>query len=203
MSGLVDGCDESRPNMLCTKLALEEVRAGVVRYTRELRAFARSLTQNPASADDLAQEAILRALACAHQYKPGTNFKAWIFTILRNSYFNEHRKRMNSHRSLDCLKLYGQPYVPANQDAYLEMCDVRRAFGRLGPLQREVLMLIGPGDLSYEEAARVCGCRVGTIKSRASRARKELLQMMKEPPHAARRDLPAMAGRYADDALRD
>jgi RNA polymerase sigma-70 factor, ECF subfamily len=173
----------------------DEVRTGVVECVPHLRAFARSLTSNRDLADDLVQDAIVRALAAARQYTPGTNFKAWIFTILRNLYYNEGRKRAGRFSSIDELGSY-EPMVPASQEANLEFCDFRRAFWRLNSDQREVLMLVGASGLSYEEAAAVCGCAVGTIKSRASRARRDLRELLTGAslPNA-RGDLAPVAGR--------
>jgi RNA polymerase sigma-70 factor, ECF subfamily len=177
------------------EVVADEVRIGVVECMPHLRAFARSLTSNRDLADDLVQDAIVRALAAARQYTPGTNFKAWIFTILRNLYYNEGRKRAGRFSSIDDLAPY-EPMVPASQEANLEFCDFRRAFWRLNPDQREVLMLVGASDLSYEEAAAICGCAVGTIKSRASRARRDLRALLTGAtlPHA-RGDLAPVAGR--------
>lgn len=181
----------------------EEVRAGVVRYIRELRAYARSLTMDPVSADDLVQETVTRALAAAGQFQPGTNFKAWIFTIQRNLFFNQCRKRRLEGYTLniDSVGARREPRMAPPQDAYLEMCDVRRAFSRLRPFQREVLMLVGPGDLSYTEAAKIVGCALGTLKSRVSRARRDLLKILDEPLGKARSALPSVVGRAADDLL--
>jgi len=154
-----------------------EVRTGVVDCIPHLRAFARSLTSNRDLADDLVHDAIVRALNAASQYTPGTNFKAWIFTILRNLYFNEGRKRLSRFTSIDDLGA-NEPASLPSQEATLEFCDFRRAFWRLGPDQREVLILVGASGMNYEEAARVCGCAVGTIKSRVSRARRDLKSLL-------------------------
>ena len=196
-------CGDTQPTSIHGGSLPAEVTAGVVRYLPELRAFARSLALNAAAADDLAQGAILRALAAAHQFRPGTNFKAWIFTILRNSYFNERRKLGRERSSIDWIAPEVEPRMAPPQDTYLEVCDVRRAFGRLRPHQREVLILVGPGGLSYEEAARISGCQLGTLKSRISRARRDLIDMLEEPPCRARKDVPSVVGRFAGDLLDD
>jgi RNA polymerase sigma-70 factor (ECF subfamily) len=142
-----------------------------------LRAFARSLTRNRERADDLTHDAVVRALAAMDQFIPGTNFKAWIFTILRNLFYNEGRKRWANFSSIDDMAGF-EPSVEPSQQASLEFCDFRRAFWQLNEDQREVLILVGASGLSYEEAAAVCGCRVGTVKSRVSRARNELKQIL-------------------------
>ncbi len=152
-----------------------------------LRAFARSLTRNRERADDLTHDAVVRALAAIDQFIPGTNFKAWIFTILRNLYYNEGRKRWANFSSLDDMVGF-EPSVEASQHAHLEFSDFRRAFWQLGEDQREVLILVGASGLSYEEAAEVCGCRVGTVKSRVSRARNELRQILESGSLTLRRN---------------
>jgi RNA polymerase sigma-70 factor (ECF subfamily) len=180
----------------------EEVQTGVVTCIPHLRAFARSLTSNRDLADDLVHDAIARALAAARQYTPGTNFKAWIFTILRNLYYNEGRKRHGRFTSIDDLGV-NEPMIAASQEATLEFCDFRRAFWHLNADQREVLMLVGASGLSYEEAAEVCGCAVGTIKSRASRARQDLKELLSGTPLPVDRTaVDPVAGRNLIDLLK-
>jgi RNA polymerase sigma-70 factor, ECF subfamily len=159
--------------------ASSEVREGVVSCIPHLRAFARSLTSNRDLADDLVHDAIVRALNAASQYTPGTNFKAWIFTILRNLYFNEGRKRLGRFTSIDDLGA-NEPATLPSQESTMEFCDFRRAFWRLSDDQREVLILVGASGMNYDEAAHVCGCAVGTIKSRVSRARRDLKALLGE-----------------------
>ncbi len=153
-----------------------EFQAALVEVLPHLRAFARSLTRRREQADDLVNDAVVRALSAAAQFQPGTNFKAWMFTILRNLYYNEGRKN-RSTVSLDEAESL-MPSVPPAQQSTLEFCDFRRAFWQLGDDHREVLILVGASGLSYEEAAEVCGCAIGTIKSRVSRARAELLHVL-------------------------
>ena len=144
-----------------------------------LRAYARFLTGNRERADDLVQDALVRALTASHQFQAGTNLKAWIFTILRNLFYNEIRKNRLKVQSIDDIPGEG-PATPPTQDVNLEFADFRRAFWQLGQSQREVLIMVGASGLSYEEAAAICGCAVGTIKSRVSRARRELLKILQE-----------------------
>ncbi len=146
-----------------------------------LRAFARSLTGDRDRADDLVQDAVLRALGAAQQFTPGTNFKAWIFTILRNLYFNEFRRNPSLFRPLEAADIEMHATLPAQQ-AGLEFDDFRRAFARLPAEQREALVLVGADGFKYEEAAAICGCAIGTIKSRVSRARRDLQAMLDETP---------------------
>jgi RNA polymerase sigma-70 factor (ECF subfamily) len=142
-----------------------------------LRAFARSLTGDRDRADDLVQDAVLRALSAASQFTPGTNFKAWIFTILRNLYFNEFRRNRALMRPLEAADLESHATAPAQQ-AGLEFDDFRRAFNTLPAEQREALVLVGADGFRYEEAAAICGCPIGTIKSRVARARSEVGRLL-------------------------
>jgi RNA polymerase sigma-70 factor, ECF subfamily len=174
------------------KEASPEFRSALVDSIPHLRAFARSLTRNRDRADDLVHDAAVRALAAAEQFTPGTNFKAWIFTILRNLYYNEGRKDHSRNVPFDEATVT-EHAIPATQEAALEFCDFRRAFGRLSDAQREVLMLVGASGLSYEEAAKVCNCAVGTIKSRASRAREELTRLLSEDALTRRAEFPPIA----------
>jgi RNA polymerase sigma-70 factor, ECF subfamily len=172
---------QSRPRKRSGETAVKEAspefRAALIDNIPHLRAFARSLTRDRDRADDLVHEAAARALAAAHQFSPGTNFKAWIFTILRNLYYNEGRKHHSRNVPFDETTVT-EHAIPATQEVALEFCDFRRAFWQLGKDHREVLMLVGVSGLSYEEAAKVCNCAVGTIKSRVSRARQELTTVL-------------------------
>ncbi len=161
------------------KEASPEFRSALVDSIPHLRAFARSLTRNRDRADDLVHDAAVRALAAADQFTPGTNFKAWIFTILRNLYYNEGRKDHSRNVPFDEAAVT-EHAIPATQESALEFCDFRRAFWQLSEDHREVLMLVGASGLSYEEAAEICKCAVGTIKSRVSRARQELTKLLSD-----------------------
>ena len=152
-----------------------------------LRAFARFLTGNRERADDLVQDTIVRALTAAHQFQRGTNLKAWMFTILRNQHYNDVRKARVRLQSLDDPSI-DEPAAAPSQEARLEFGDFRRAFWQLAENQREVLILIGASGLSYDEAARICNCPTGTIKSRVSRARRELLATLRDGPTVGRRE---------------
>lgn len=161
------------------KEASPEFRSALIDSIPHLRAFARSLTRNRDLADDLVHDAAVRALAAADQFTPGTNFKAWIFTIMRNLYYTEGRKHHSLNVPFDETAAEGYA-IPATQEATLEFRDFRRAFWQLSEDHREVLMLVGASGLSYEEAANICHCAVGTIKSRVSRARDELKKTLTE-----------------------
>ncbi len=169
------------------------VSAGVVEHLPSLRAFARSLTSNRQQADDLVHDTVVRALSAAHQFTPGTNFKAWAFTILRNLFYNQGRKPWSRHLPLDELTL-SEPAVRANQEDCLAFCDFRRAFWQLAPEHREVLILVGASGLSYEEASLICNCPIGTVKSRVSRGRRELKTLLDgDALDTARRSLDPVA----------
>ena len=184
------------------KEASPEFRSALVDCIPHLRAFARSLTRNRDRADDLVHDAAVRALAAADQFTPGTNFKAWIFTILRNLYYNEGRKDHSRNVPFDEATVT-EHAVPATQEAALEFSDFRRAFWQLGEDHREVLMLVGASGLSYEEAAKICDCAVGTIKSRVSRARQELTRLLADDALAIDRTGTApVAAAEADESLR-
>ena len=142
-----------------------------------LRAFAGFVTQHSDQANDLVQDTIVRALRAQHQFQPGTNFKAWTFTILRNLHINNlrrHRVRMDSIED-GALEAFA---VAPNQYARLEFQELRRALAKLSPEHREVLILVGASGFRYEEAAQICKCAIGTIKSRLSRARAELRELL-------------------------
>jgi RNA polymerase sigma-70 factor (ECF subfamily) len=142
-----------------------------------LRAFAISLSGNVDRADDLVQETLLRALANIDSFEPGTNMSAWLFTILRNLFRSEYRKRRREVEDGDgrlAANLKSQPEQPSR----LEFDEFRTALAKLPPDQREALILVGASGFSYEEAAQICGSAVGTIKSRVNRARTRLAQLL-------------------------
>ena len=151
-------------------------RKGLIEVIPALRAFARSLCGRRDMADDLVQETLMKAWQARDRFQPGTNLKGWIFVILRNDFYSGLRraKTVTKYVNTESLKPDG---VEAGQDAQLNLTDLMRAFNVLAPEQKEALILI-VGDFSYEEAAAICGCAVGTIKSRVSRARKHLEKLV-------------------------
>lgn len=143
----------------------------------KLRAFAISLSGNVDRADDLVQETLLKALANIDSFKRGTNMPAWLFTILRNLFISEYRKRKREVE--DSEGHYAASLVsPPEQIGKLELQEFRTALVKLPPEQREALILIGASGFSYEETAKICGCAVGTIKSRVNRARTHLAEIL-------------------------
>jgi RNA polymerase sigma-70 factor, ECF subfamily len=158
-----------------------------------LRAFARSLCNDPSQADDLAQEALAKAWKARDSFEPGTSIKAWTFMILRNQFYSEKRR---SWRTAPLDVEMAENTLLANDDptAPLDLLELRAALAKLPDDQREALILVGAGGMAYEEAAQVCQCAVGTIKSRVSRARRALETLLSEagPRHSnADHDIPA------------
>jgi RNA polymerase sigma-70 factor (ECF subfamily) len=142
----------------------------------KLRAFAISLCRNGDQAEDLVQETLLSACTSIHSFKPGTHMYAWLSTILRNHFYSEWRKRRGRLESIDdyAETMAAKPTQIA-QVQYNELC---RALTKLSLDQREALVLIGASGQSYEEAAQICGCPTGTLKSRVHRARADLAQLL-------------------------
>ena len=143
-----------------------------------LRAFARSLCGNATLADDVAQDAMLKAWKAREKFKPGSNLKAWTFTILRNQFYSIKRRSWRA-TSLDQEVAEQTIVAKSDQEKVVELNELRRGLDSLKNDQREALILVGASGLSYDEAAEICGCAVGTIKSRVSRARKELEIIMR------------------------
>jgi RNA polymerase sigma-70 factor (ECF subfamily) len=142
-----------------------------------MRAFAISLCGNRDRADDLVQEALVKAWNHLDSFEQGTNLKAWLFTILRNAYFSELRKTKREVADADG-QFAARLSVPAEQQGHLDLVDLNNALTKLPPDQREALILVGAEGFSYEDAANICGCAVGTVKSRVNRARVKLGELM-------------------------
>lgn len=150
---------------------------GLVELLPHLRAFARGLCGRPDRADDLVQEAVLRAWTARDTFVPGSNLKAWLFTIARNHFLNDLR-RARRETQLEEGQAETSLVSDAEQEEGLKLGDLHRALNRLPPERREALLLVGASGFSYEEAAQVCGVAVGTIKSRVARARAQLSQVL-------------------------
>ncbi|WP_225205037.1 sigma-70 family RNA polymerase sigma factor [Novosphingobium huizhouense] len=144
-----------------------------------LRAFARGLCGRPDLADDLVQETLLKAWAAQDRFEPGTSMRAWTFVILRNAYLTDMR-RNRFRAEYDETVAERILVAPAGQEGPLHLSDMHRALLTLPPERREALLLVGAGGFSYEEAAQICQCAVGTIKSRVGRARAALAQMIED-----------------------
>ncbi|GAB5349182.1 sigma-70 family RNA polymerase sigma factor [Alteriqipengyuania sp. 357] len=142
-----------------------------------LRAFARGLCGRPDMADDLVQETLMKAWAAQERFEPGTSMRAWTFVILRNAYLTDMR-RNRFRGEYDENVAERILTAPAGQEEPIHLSDMHRALLTLPPERREALLLVGAGGFSYEEAANICGCAVGTIKSRVGRARAALNAML-------------------------
>ena len=156
-------------------------RQDIVALLPHLRAFARSLTSgNSALADDLVQDTMVNALQAQAQFQEGTNLKAWMFTILRNRFHSViSRKHVTAEVEQD-ESIENHWWQPAYQESAIELDAFRRAFRHLSPTHREVLVLATVHELPYEKIAEICGCEVGTVKSRVARARSILKKMVLE-----------------------
>jgi RNA polymerase sigma-70 factor (ECF subfamily) len=164
-------------NTRSSKDSERSVRDGILATLPSLRAFAISLSGNVDRADDLVQETLLRALANIDSFEPGTNLPAWLFTILRNLFRSEYRKRRrevedNDGRFAETLKTHPE------QNSRIEFEEFQQALAKLPADQREALILVGASGFSYEETAEICGCAVGTVKSRVNRARVKLAELL-------------------------
>ena len=155
----------------------DSVRDAILGAVPSLRAFAISLCGNVDRADDLVQETMLRALANINSFQPGTNISAWLFTILRNHFRSEYRKRRREVEDVDGSYAETLKSHP-EQHGHVEFTEFRTALAKLPTDQREALILVGASGFSYEETAKICGCAVGTIKSRVNRARTRLVDIM-------------------------
>jgi RNA polymerase sigma-70 factor (ECF subfamily) len=168
-------------------------KTGLLELVPFLRAFARSLCGNPEMADDLAQETLVKAWQARGSFAAGTNLKAWLFTILRNQFYSD-RRRAWRQAPWDQEAAERIPGSSGEQSWAAELSDTARALTCLSDEQREALILVGAGGFSYEDAAAICNCAVGTVKSRVARARKSLLSILEgedplpSAPHATEGD---------------
>ena len=142
-----------------------------------LRAFAFSLTYDLDRSDDLVQDTLVRAWVKADSFRRGTNLTAWLFTILRNLFYSEQRKRKREVEDADGVHAGRLTSLP-EQEVRMEMAQFQSALNQLPAAQREALVLVGAQSFTYEEAAAICGVAVGTIKSRVSRARMRLIEVL-------------------------
>ena len=149
----------------------------VVAMSPALRAFAWSISRNGAEADDLVQDTLIKAWSHRDKFETGTNLRAWLFTILRNTYYTAVVRRRREVRDEDDQHARSLTAAPT-QEWSLAIRALQAALDQLPPEHREALILVGAAGLSYEEAAEICGCALGTIKSRVNRARNRLLKVM-------------------------
>lgn len=157
---------------------MSDFQKDVLDQVPSLRAFARSLTRNAVSADDLVQDTLVKAFSNADKFKEGTNLGAWLFTIQRNIFYSARKKAAREAEDPEGDLAAGLSVKP-DHDGRLQYAEFQKAFAQLSDERREALTLVGALGQSYEEAAETCGVAVGTIKSRVGRARKELAVLMK------------------------
>ena len=150
----------------------------LVEHLPALRAFAMSLTRSSAPADDLVQDTIVKAWTNMDKFQPGTNLRAWLFTILRNTFYSNQRKRRREVPDTDGIHA-GRQMTRPEHDGRLALTDFQHAFEQLPDEQREALILVGAYGFSYEEAADMTEVAIGTVKSRANRGRRKLVELLR------------------------
>jgi RNA polymerase sigma-70 factor, ECF subfamily len=167
---------------------MADIRSRLVEQIPRLRAYARALTRNATAADDLVQECLTRALSKSHLWQEGTDLRAWLFTILHNQYVNQVRRavREGTVVALSDAEAKQELTISPNQDKRLELRDLERALAELPEDQRSTVLLVGMEGLNYEEAAAVFDVPIGTIRSRLSRGRATLRQLMDRGPSPRR-----------------
>jgi RNA polymerase sigma-70 factor (ECF subfamily) len=153
----------------------------IEREIPRLRRYARALMRSADRADDLVQETLLRAIAKVHLWQPGTDIRAWLFTIMHNQYVNMVRRAMRDDTSVDIEHMSASLVATTDPTASRQMRELERALSRLRDEQREVILLVGVEGMSYEEAAQILDVPVGTVRSRLSRGRETLRRFMDMP----------------------
>src|SRR5687767_10831048 len=185
----IDDASSTAPPFEPTPLSDPEFKDQLSAVIPHLRAFGRSLSGSRDLADDLVQETLLKAWAARKRFQAGTNMRAWTFIILRNLFLSQMR-RARFKGEWDEITASRLLAAPASQDRHIELSDMQRALLHLPQPQREALILVGAGGFAYEEAAEICGCAVGTIKSRVARGRVALEALMSEGKLPSRREQP-------------
>jgi RNA polymerase sigma factor (sigma-70 family) len=182
-----DDASAQAPAAELVSLSDDEFKDELARVIPHLRAFGRSLSGNRDLADDLVQETLMKAWAARKRFQAGTNMRAWTFIILRNLFLSQMR-RARFRGEWDEQSANKLLAAPASQDRHIELADMQRALLHLPQPQREALILVGAGGFAYEEAAEICGCAVGTIKSRVARGRAALEQLLEHGQLPSRRE---------------
>lgn len=191
-----DEDDNEAPRVEWVPLPDDEFKDQLAQVIPHLRAFGRSLSGSRDLADDLVQETLLKAWAARKRFQAGTNMRAWTFIILRNLFLSQMRRARfkGEWDEITASKLLA---APASQDRHVELTDMQRALLHLPQPQREALILVGAGGFAYEEAAEICGCAVGTIKSRVARGRVALEALLTDGKLPSRREHQSDGGRSA------
>jgi RNA polymerase sigma-70 factor, ECF subfamily len=174
----------------------ETVDGGVVSDTEhliaeqipKLRRYARALLGDPIRADDLVQEALVRALSRSHLWQPGTDIRAWMFTILHNVHVNNQRQRRHRDDYQELSDDRPEMATPATQERTLEMRDLARGLQLLPAPQREVVLLVGLEGMNYKQVAAVLDIPIGTVMSRLHRGREALRRLMTDGPGSSAAD---------------
>ncbi len=149
----------------------------LIAETKHLRACAISLSGSASASDDVVQETLPRAWSKSDQFRVGSNLRAWLFTILRNTFCSGLGKRTRDVQDVDGVNA-GRLAVSGGQESHLDLQDFFTALARLPEHQLEVVILVGAGDHTYEEADAICQVEIGTVKSRLNRARLKLIQLL-------------------------
>jgi RNA polymerase sigma-70 factor, ECF subfamily len=170
------------PTETAVTMNSKAIQRELITHLPKLRAFAISLCGNADLADDLLQESILKAWKHLDSFEEGTNLRAWLFTILRNTFFSERRRQRPEAIDEEAVEKLGKA---PEQYGWMESRDLLKALMQLSPEHREAIILVGAEGYSYEETAEICGCAVGTVKSRVNRARIRLQDLLDKPPAAA------------------
>lgn len=187
--------DEQQPAENRVALGDADFKQQLTAIIPPLRAFSRGLCSNRSMADDMVQEALLKGWAARGSYAAGTNFRAWMFMILRNHYYTTIR-RESRMVAWDPEASERIMVTAPTQESGIDLADVERALQKISPEQREVLLLVGANSMSYEEAAAVMGCALGTIKSRLARGRTALLALVEgDDDGNATAERPAQTGK--------
>ncbi len=160
-----------------SELPSQKFKAALLAEIPTVRAFALSLTGSVDRADDLVQDTLVKAWGASATFTDGTSLRAWLFTIARNTFYSNHRKSRREVQDVDGVAAARLVSNPA-QIGHLDLVDFRTALASVPDDQREALILVGASGFSYEEAAEICGCAVGTIKSRVNRARQKLMEIL-------------------------
>lgn len=158
-------------------MSIDDPRDAILDHLPAMRAFAISLTRDISFADDIVQDAVVKAWENFDRFQAGTNLRAWLFTILRNTYYSVRRRSFREVPDTQGIHTDALAEKPAH-DGRLQITDFRVALAQLSDEQREALLLVGASGFSYDEAADMCGVAVGTIKSRIARARQRLAELM-------------------------
>lgn len=170
----------------------EEFRSEMLKVLPRLQAFARVLTRNREASEDLLQDAVVRALRAHRSFEPGSNMLAWLCTILRNQHISGLRRRRHEAMPIEDLPDSAASVGPSQYDS-IQVGEIRRALLKLSAEHREVLLMVAAAGLSYGEAAEICGCAVGTVKSRVNRARNELRRILSNGEYAIDEELMLLA----------